>query len=130
MGVRASPVLRRSDRQALDAESQPNGESNHVVGGSDLLRRSPDPWCDLRVALRCTRQQTVSDLRGDLGDRNLSQQLDEPHRRLLQGAACVRPSMITVIPGTSLVFTVFRDKCVVSNGIRFLLTAGVHWSTY
>src|SRR6266478_4414007 len=74
----------------IGGTGKPEGESNHVVGGSDLLRPGSDPGRDLRVAFRCPRQQTISDLRRDLGDRNLGQQLDEPHRRLLQGAACAQ----------------------------------------
>src|ERR1700693_4960049 len=93
MGVRASPLFWSADGEGIDAASQPNGQGNHVVGGSDVFRRCSDAGRALRMEIGRSRQQAGSDLCGVLGSRNVGQQLEEPHRRLYEGAPRPRPLM-------------------------------------
>src|ERR1700724_2979256 len=97
MGVRASPLLWSADGKGLDAAGQPDGQGNHVVGGSDVFRRCPDAGRALRVEIGRSRQQAVSDLCGVLGNRNVGQQLEEPQRRLFEGAPRPRPWMTAFV---------------------------------
>ena len=77
----------------LDAECQPDGQSDYVVSGSDVFRRCPNPKRSLGMALGRPVEQAVLSFCAVLGGRNVGQQLEEPHRRLRQGPARPRQSM-------------------------------------
>src|SRR6266478_3618461 len=101
MAVRASPLLWCADGEGLDAESQSDGQGNHVVGRSDVFRRYSDTGRALRMEGERSRQQAVSDLCGVLGNRNAGQQLEEPHRRLFESTP--RPLSRMKLRGTSAI---------------------------
>src|SRR5271155_1413663 len=87
MAFRASPFLRRADRESLDAESQPEGQGNHVVGRGNVFRGRSNAERVLRLGGASSRQQGVADLCNLLGDGNAVQQLEKQRGRLFQGAS-------------------------------------------
>jgi hypothetical protein len=90
VAVRASPILWSADRKGFDAESCSNGQSNHVVRWSYVIRGDSNIERVLRPQRASPRQQYVSNFCVLLGARNSGQQLAEQHGRLFQGAPCVQ----------------------------------------
>src|SRR5437879_1742090 len=90
MGLRASPLLWSANGEGLNAKRQPDGQGNHVVGRSDVVRSGSNAKHVLRTESGYSRQQAVSGLCRVLGNRNAGQQLEKPHRRLFESAP--RPS--------------------------------------
>src|SRR5271157_215770 len=91
--VRTSSFSWSADGEGLDATRQPDGQSDHVVSGSDLFRRCPNPGRALGMARGRAVEQAVPSVCAVLGGRNVGQQLEEPHGRLCQGPARPRQAM-------------------------------------
>ena len=85
--VRTSSFFWSADGEGLDAEGQPDGQSDYVVSGSDVFRRCSNPKRAMGMALGRPVEQAVLCFCAVLGGRNVGQQLEESHRRLRQGPA-------------------------------------------
>ncbi len=91
--VRASSFSGGANGEGLDATGQPNGQSDYVVGGSDVLGRCANPGSAVGMARGRAVEQTVRSVCTVVGGRNVVQQLEEPHWGLCQGPARARQSV-------------------------------------
>jgi hypothetical protein len=95
MDFRASSILRRPDRESVDAASQSSSEGDHVDGRSNFINHRAHRRCSLRMESIHSRQQTIFSLRCVRGHRNILQQLEKRHRRFRQSKT--RTSFVTKI---------------------------------
>jgi len=86
-GIRTSSFLWGADGEGFPAECQPHGQSDDVVGGSDVFRSGPNPGGVLGVAFGRSAWLAVFFDRVGMVGWNIVEQLEEPHGRLFQGPA-------------------------------------------